>query len=71
MDMWNLLKRFGCRSSHARLRDLASSLHDRVIELESEVALWRRRCKELERRLAISEKVIAEKNAEPRCSLKR
>lgn len=66
VDMWDLLKRFGCRSSHVRLRDLASSLHDRVIELESEVALWRRRCKELERRLAISEKVIAEKNAEPR-----
>lgn len=66
MDMWDLLKRFGCRSSHARLRDLASSLHDRVIELESEVARWRRHCKELEMRLAISEKVITEKNAEPR-----
>lgn len=64
--MWGLFKKLGWESDRERLRDLASSLHDRVIELESEVALWRRRCKELEQRLAISEKVIMEKNAEPR-----
>lgn len=64
--MWTLFEWFGFRSDHDRLRDLVSSLHERVVELESEVSLWRRRCGELEQRLAIPEKVIAEKNAAPR-----
>lgn len=61
--MWDIFKGVRLRRENAELRA-------RVVELKYDITRWRRHCEELEQRLRIAEKVIADKNAEPRCFMK-